>query len=205
MVLGGNVCFLTQPAKSLKSNTGGVFVESAFNMRCHIVKNALLHIVFSAILPAGMYLIVKKYEGVFTYLHIIKHLPRRTFLPIRFLFVQVTPLHGALASSASCVLNTLLMALACYLHPVALITWLITEAEAAVPKTFKCQSCEKVCNTKQGLIRHNKKFHQWISKFAFHRQEKNRNTQKHICLFYSVVKSVKKIQHQMLMRNGWRL
>ena len=31
----------------------GVFVESAFNMRCHIVKNTLLHTAFSVILPAG--------------------------------------------------------------------------------------------------------------------------------------------------------
>ena len=37
----------TQLAKSLRSNTeGGVFVESACNMRCHIVKNTLFHIVF---------------------------------------------------------------------------------------------------------------------------------------------------------------
>ena len=28
----------------------GVFVESAFNMRCHIVKNTLLHTAFSATL-----------------------------------------------------------------------------------------------------------------------------------------------------------
>ena len=46
----------TQPAKSLKSNTGGegVFVESAFNMQCRIAKNTLLHIDFFAILPAGL-------------------------------------------------------------------------------------------------------------------------------------------------------
>ena len=31
----------------------GVSVESAFNMWCHIVKNTLLHIAFSEILPAG--------------------------------------------------------------------------------------------------------------------------------------------------------
>ena len=31
----------------------GVFVESAFNMRCHVVKNTLPHTAFSAILPAG--------------------------------------------------------------------------------------------------------------------------------------------------------
>ena len=30
-----------------------VFVESAFKIRCHIVKKTLLHIAFSAILPAG--------------------------------------------------------------------------------------------------------------------------------------------------------
>ena len=32
----------------------GVFVESAFNMQCHMVKNTLLHIAFSAIVPAGL-------------------------------------------------------------------------------------------------------------------------------------------------------
>ena len=50
------VALSSQPAKSLKSNTTleeGVFVESAFNMRCHIVNNTLFHIAFSAILPAG--------------------------------------------------------------------------------------------------------------------------------------------------------
>ena len=31
----------------------GVFVESALKMQCHIHKNTLLHIAFSAILPAG--------------------------------------------------------------------------------------------------------------------------------------------------------
>ena len=31
----------------------GVFVESAFNMQCHIVQNALIHTAFSAILSAG--------------------------------------------------------------------------------------------------------------------------------------------------------
>ena len=31
----------------------GVFVESEFNMQCHIHKNTLLHIALSAILPAG--------------------------------------------------------------------------------------------------------------------------------------------------------
>ena len=36
---------ITQPAKSLKSNNG-VFVESAFKIRYHIVKNTLLHIAF---------------------------------------------------------------------------------------------------------------------------------------------------------------
>ena len=30
----------------------------------------------------------------------------------------------------------------------------IKEVEAAVPKSFKCQSCDKVCKTKQGLTRH---------------------------------------------------
>ena len=32
----------------------GFFIESAFNMRCHIVKNTLLQVAFSAILPAGI-------------------------------------------------------------------------------------------------------------------------------------------------------
>ena len=36
----------------------GAFVESAFNMRCRVVKNTLLHIVFYAILPAGMFLYI---------------------------------------------------------------------------------------------------------------------------------------------------
>ena len=45
----------SQSAKSLKRTLEeGVFVESAFNMRCHIVKNTLPHIDFSAILPAGL-------------------------------------------------------------------------------------------------------------------------------------------------------
>ena len=43
-----------QPAKSLKVTLEEwVVVESAFNMRCHIVKNTLLHTAFSANLPAG--------------------------------------------------------------------------------------------------------------------------------------------------------
>ena len=41
-------------AKSLKRNTEEVsFVESAFDMKCHIGKNTLLHTAFSTILPAG--------------------------------------------------------------------------------------------------------------------------------------------------------
>ena len=48
---------LSQPAKSIKvTMKEGVFIESAFNMRCHIVKNTLLHIAFSAIILAGMYI-----------------------------------------------------------------------------------------------------------------------------------------------------
>ena len=44
----------TYPAgKIAKTLEEWVFVESAYNMRCHIVKNTLLHIAFSAILPAG--------------------------------------------------------------------------------------------------------------------------------------------------------
>ena len=35
----------------------------------------------------------------------------------------------------------------------------IKEAEAAVPKRFKCQSCDKVCKTKQGLTRHKNSKH----------------------------------------------
>ena len=44
---------ITQPTKKHWKTLEGVFVESAFNMRCHIVKNTLLHIAFSAILLAG--------------------------------------------------------------------------------------------------------------------------------------------------------
>ena len=45
---------ITQPTKSLKSTMEeGVFVESAFDLRCHIVKNKLLYVAFSAILLAG--------------------------------------------------------------------------------------------------------------------------------------------------------
>ena len=36
-----------------------VFVEWAFNMRCHIFQNTLLHTAFSAILPAGMFLLLR--------------------------------------------------------------------------------------------------------------------------------------------------
>ena len=43
---------ISQSAKSLKSNTG-VFVESAFDMQCHFIKNTLLHTAFSAHLPGG--------------------------------------------------------------------------------------------------------------------------------------------------------
>ena len=43
-----------------------------------------------------------------------------------------------------------------FLHEVERV---ITEAEAVVPKTFKCQSCDKVCKTKQGLTRHNNSQH----------------------------------------------
>ena len=35
----------------------------------------------------------------------------------------------------------------------------VKEAEATVPKVFKCQSCEKVCKSKQGLTRHNNSKH----------------------------------------------
>ena len=46
----------TNPAG--KNNTGGViFVQSAFNIQCHIIQNTLLHTAFSAILPAGDILI----------------------------------------------------------------------------------------------------------------------------------------------------
>ena len=35
----------------------------------------------------------------------------------------------------------------------------IKEVEAAVPKRFKCQSCDRVCKTKQGLTRHKNSKH----------------------------------------------
>ena len=35
----------------------GVFVESAFNMQCHIVKNTLLHIAFSSVRKLTLYVL----------------------------------------------------------------------------------------------------------------------------------------------------
>ena len=47
----------SQPAKSLKTHTGGVYfclIGTQDAMPCHLVKNTLLQTVFSAILPAGL-------------------------------------------------------------------------------------------------------------------------------------------------------